>query len=54
MEEQRTIIEVNGVKLDVDLRQARRIDELKIGSEGEVFSKGLFWLSYLPWCCSWV
>lgn len=28
----KTIIEVNGVKLEVDLRTARRIDELKIGS----------------------
>lgn len=28
----KTIIEVNGVKLEVDLRTAKRIDELKIGS----------------------
>jgi len=27
-----TIIEINGVKLEVDLRQARRVDQLKIGS----------------------
>jgi hypothetical protein len=32
MDKQTTIIEVNGVKLEVDLRSARRIDELKIGS----------------------
>lgn len=32
MEKQTTIIEVNGVKLEVDLRSAKRIDELKIGS----------------------
>ncbi len=30
--EQKTIIEINGVKLEVDLRNAKRIDELKIGS----------------------
>lgn len=32
MEKQTTIIEINGVKLEVDLRSAKRIDELKIGS----------------------
>lgn len=31
-DKQLTIIEVNGVKLEVDLRTAKRIDELKIGS----------------------
>ena len=28
----KTIIEINGVKLEVDLRTAKRIDELKVGS----------------------
>lgn len=32
MDHQTTIIEVNGVKLAVDLRTAKRIDELSIGS----------------------
>jgi len=32
MDKQMTVIEVNGVKLEVDLRSAKRIDELKIGS----------------------
>lgn len=31
-EKQTTIIEVNGVKLEVDLRTAKRIDQLSIGS----------------------
>lgn len=31
MDEQKTVIEVNGVKLEVDLRTARRIDTLRIG-----------------------
>lgn len=31
-EKQTTIIEINGVKMEVDLRNAKRIDELKIGS----------------------
>lgn len=31
-ESQMTIIEVNGVKLEVDLRTAKRIDQLKVGS----------------------
>lgn len=30
--EQKTIIEVNGVKLEVDLRHAKRIDQMQIGS----------------------
>lgn len=29
---QMTIIEVNGIKLEVDLRTAKRIDQLKVGS----------------------
>jgi hypothetical protein len=32
MDAQKTIIEVNGVKLEVDLRTAKRIDQLAIGS----------------------
>lgn len=31
-----TIIEVNGVKLEVDLRHARRIDELRIGDRVKI------------------
>lgn len=31
-EKQTTVIEVNGVKLEVDLRTAKRIDQLQIGS----------------------
>lgn len=32
METQTTIIEVNGIKLEVDLRSAKRIDQLQVGS----------------------
>lgn len=32
MEKQTTIVEINGVKMEIDLRTAKRIDELKIGS----------------------
>lgn len=32
MSDTKTIIEVNGVKLEVDLRTARRVDELRVGS----------------------
>ena len=38
MEEKR-IIEVNGVKLEVDLRRARRIDEFKVGDTVKVLDK---------------
>lgn len=32
MEKQTTVIEINGLKLEVDLRNARRIDTLQVGS----------------------
>lgn len=38
--ENTTIIEVNGVKLEVDLRQAKRIDTLQVGSPVKVLMKG--------------
>lgn len=39
MENGKTIIEINGVKLEVDLRTARRIDELRVGSRVKVLIK---------------
>ena len=36
MEENKKIIEINGVKLEVDLRTARRIDEFKVGDTVKV------------------
>lgn len=38
MEEKR-IIEINGVKLEVDMRYARRIDEFKVGDTVKVLDK---------------
>ena len=40
MDSQRTIIEINGVKMDVDLRHARRIDTLRIGDRVKCLVKG--------------
>lgn len=37
---EKTIIEVNGVKLEVDMRHARRIEELRIGSPVKLLAKG--------------
>ena len=37
---EQTIIEVNGVKLEVDMRHARRIEELRIGSPVKLLAKG--------------
>ena len=37
---EKTIIEVNGVKLEVDLRTARRVDELRVGDRVKVLVKG--------------
>lgn len=34
-----TIIEVNGVKLEVDLRSAKRVDELRVGDRVKVLTK---------------
>jgi len=38
--DQKTIIEVNGVKLEVDLRHAKRVDELRVGDRVKVLTKG--------------
>lgn len=39
-EKQTAIIEINGVKLEVDLRTAKRIDQLSIGSRVKCLVKG--------------
>lgn len=36
----KSIIEVNGVKLEVDLRTAKRVDELRVGDRVKVLTKG--------------
>src|SRR5690606_28503543 len=36
---EKTIIEVNGVKLEVDLRTAKRVDELRVGDRVKVLTK---------------
>ena len=38
--EGKTIIEVNGIKMEVDLRTAKRIDELRVGDRVKVLTKG--------------
>ena len=40
MSQNTTIIEINGMKLEVDLRQAKRIETLKVGSPVKVLVKG--------------
>jgi hypothetical protein len=42
MENEKTIIEVNGVKLEVDLRSARRIEEIRIGSPVKLLTKASY------------
>lgn len=39
MEDQKRIIEVNGIKMEVDLRTAKRIDEFKVGDNVKVLKK---------------
>ena len=39
MSEEKKIIEVNGVKLEVDMRYARRIDEFRVGDTVKVLDK---------------
>lgn len=36
---EKTIIEINGIKLEVDMRHARRIDEIRIGDRVKVLRK---------------
>jgi hypothetical protein len=36
---EKTIIEVNGIKLEVDMRYARRIDEIRIGDKVKILHK---------------
>lgn len=36
----KTIIEINGVKMEVDLRHAKRVDELRVGDRVKVLTKG--------------
>jgi hypothetical protein len=38
-EETKTIVEINGVKLEVDMRYARRIEELRVGSRVKVLTE---------------
>lgn len=38
--ENKRVIEINGIKLEVDLSTARRIDEFKVGDNVKVLKKG--------------
>lgn len=40
MDKQTTIIEINGIKMEVDLRSAKRIDTLRIGDRVKCLVKG--------------
>lgn len=40
MEEQKRIVEINGVKVEVDLRTAKRVDEFKVGDKVKLLVKG--------------
>jgi hypothetical protein len=42
METEKTIIDVNGVRLEVDMRYARRVEELRIGSPVKILTKGTY------------
>lgn len=39
MSDENTIIEINGVKMEVDLRQARRIQEIRVGARVKALRK---------------
>jgi hypothetical protein len=36
---ERTVIEINGVKMEIDLRHARRVDQLRVGDRVKVLKK---------------
>lgn len=40
MEQQSTVVEINGVKMEVDMRYAKRIDTLRVGSKVKLLHKG--------------
>lgn len=40
MEDQKRIVEINGVKVEVDLRTAKRVDEFKVGDRVKLLVKG--------------
>jgi uncharacterized coiled-coil protein SlyX len=42
MSNEKQIIEVNGVRLEVDMRYARRVEELRIGSPVKVLAKSTY------------
>lgn len=37
---EKTIVEINGIKLEVDLRHAKRIEEFKVGDNVKILIKG--------------
>jgi hypothetical protein len=39
MEDTKRIIEINGIKLEVDLRNCKRVDEFKVGSPVKILKK---------------
>lgn len=39
MKENHTLIEINGVKMEVDLRHARRVEEIRVGSRVKTLQK---------------
>lgn len=43
---EKTVIEINGIKLEVDMRHARRIEEMKIGDRVKVLMKAGYGDSY--------
>ena len=48
MENDKRIIEINGVKLEVDLSTARRIDEFKVGDNVKILQKNSSSYDVLP------
>lgn len=48
METNRKIIEINGVKFDIDLSSAKRIEEFRIGDKVKVLKKGYSDYKVLP------
>lgn len=46
MSEQKRIVEVNGMKLEVDMREAVRIDTFKVGTKIQVLEKGNYGNNY--------
>ncbi|WP_259905100.1 hypothetical protein [Lactiplantibacillus plantarum] len=47
-------VEINGVKFEIDMDTAKRIDTFKVGDNVSVVGQTVQFIGNLHWCDSWV